>query len=459
MSIESERHCNVCSLRRDAARPPLEAGDLVDGRYRIVAALGRGGFGLVYRAEDVHLRRYVALKLARAEDREQRYGLSFEAEAAALAAIHHPNVVAVHAFGIHGRAPFFVMEHVEGASLEKSLRAHRAHDAHVPMHTALHVVRQIALGLGAAHAVGLVHRDVKPDNVIIEAHTGRPVLVDFGIAVSVRREIQEVVGTPAYMPPEATTRGELLGPASDQYSLACMAHELLIGVPPFEAPTTADLIHLHLEAARPRVSARRPELAPCDEVLVRALAIDPAKRWPSCIAFADALAEVTRSLAAPAPAVDLPLPALTLASRRVLIVEDDPVAARLLSRAAQIAFIDGEVAVARARSGPDAVSNAERATPSLVVLDYNLPGMDGVEVLSRIRAMPGGDRVQVLVASGNVSASERWRFSILGVRDFLDKPLELTRVAERIAQIARRSGWMVQSTGPASSGAATKPGA
>jgi serine/threonine-protein kinase len=440
-------HCDACTLPRSRIDPRLGSGDLVDGRYRIVTALGRGGFGVVYRAEDVHLKRYVAIKLAHEDMRDRVRDISFESEAAAMAAIHHPNVALVHAFGMHGAAPFFVMEHVAGASLEKSLRAHRDHGAHVPMHTALHVVQQIALGLGAAHAAGLVHRDVKPDNVIIEEHTGRPVLVDFGIAVSVKRSIHDVVGTAAYMPPEASSPGERLGPASDQYSLACMTFELLTGHQPFEATSQVAIFEKHLDAPRPSASAYRPELAPCDAVLQRGMAVDPAGRWPSCIAFADALADVTRGLERP-PTEAVAWAPLPLAARRVLVVEDDPVAVKLLSRAAQVAFADADVAVSRARTGPDAVANAERATPSLVVLDYHLPGIDGVEVLSRIRAMPGGDRVAVIVASGTVGASERWRFSILGVQDFIDKPLDFAHTVDRIAAIGRRRGWIVGATAP-----------
>jgi CheY-like chemotaxis protein len=396
----------------------------------------------------VHLRRYVAVKLAHEDGRGRLSQVSFETEAAALAAIQHRNVVSVHAFGMHGASPFFVMEHVAGKSLETSVRAHRAHGAHMPMHTALHVIQQIALGLGAAHAVGLVHRDVKPDNVLIEEHSGRPVLVDFGIAVSSMRSIHDVIGTPAYMPPEASLRGGHLGPASDQYSLACVAYELLTGSRPFESASAQAMLVMHVEADRPRASSRRPQLAPCDEVLIRALAVDPQKRWPSCLAFADALTDVSRALVPATLEATSPLPPLDVSAVRVLVVEDDPVAVRVVTRAAQVAFAGADVAVARARTGPDAVANAERATPALVVLDYHLPGIDGVEVLSRIRAMPGGDRVAVLVASGNVGASERWRFSILGVQDFLDKPLDFATLTQRIVQIARRRGWLVGVTAP-----------
>ncbi len=443
--MPSATHCDACALPPTAGTPAIEEGALIDGRYRLRTALGRGAFGIVYRAEDVHLKRLVAIKIELPAFGARAPNVSFEAEAAALASIQHANVVDVHAFGTHGGAPFFVMEHVAGSSLEKILRAHREHGAHAPVHTVLHVVQQIALGLGAAHAAGLVHRDVKPENVIVEQHSGRPVLVDFGIAVPMARQVDDVIGTAAYMPPEAMTPGASLSPASDQYSLACMAFELLTGRLPFEADTDIAILDSHVHATRPLASSIRPELAPCDEVLERGMARDPTQRWPSCVAFADALAEVVRSMPAPPAGAPEPNVDAPLAARRILVVEDDPVAVRLLSRAAQVAFLGADVAVSRARTGPDAVANAERARPALVVLDYNLPGIDGVEVLSRIRAMPG---VAVLVASGEVSTNQRWRFSILGVRDFVDKPLDFALTVETIASIGRRQGWII---GPAPS--------
>jgi serine/threonine-protein kinase len=441
--VAHEKHCALCDLSVGEAGEVPIAGELVDGRYRVLGSIGAGGFGTVLRAEDVHLRRQVAIKLAHSDVDLHALAIDFQAEAAALAAMRHDNVVGVYAFGMHAGAPFFVMESVTGESLEQVMSMHAAHGAQVPMHTALNVVQKIALGLGAAHAAGLVHRDVKPENVIIERHTGRPVLIDFGISVPTRRTVDNVVGTASYMAPEAAKTGEHIGPAADQYSLACMAFEMLTGELPFATMNPIATMSQHMSAPRPLASMRLPALAPCDEVLVRGMAIDPTQRWSSCLAFAEALADVARALPSPPPSpLDSGMHVLP-SSRRVLVVDDDPVAVKLVSRAAQIAFAGGDVAVSRARTGPDAIANAERAMPALLVLDYHLPGLDGVEVLSRIRTLPGGDRVAVLVASGTVGASERWRFSILGVHDFIDKPFEFVHMVDRIASVARRRGWVV----------------
>ena len=116
--------------------------------------------------------------------------------------------------------------------------------------------------------------------------------------------------------------------------------------------------------------------------------------------------------------------------------------ARVAARCARIAFADIKVAVSRARTGVAAVRNVERRLPQLVLLDYNLPELDGVEVLSRIRALPGGDSVSVIVMSGAIEERERWRFSVLGVRDFVHKPVEFSEFVMRIVQKGRQRGWL-----------------
>jgi eukaryotic-like serine/threonine-protein kinase len=127
---------------------------------------------------------------------------------------------------------------------------------------------------------------------------------------------------------------------------------------------------------------------------------------------------------------------------RVLVVDDDPVFVRLAVRAARIAFVDTQVAVSRAKSGPAAVENARRWLPQLVLLDYRLPDMDGVEVLSRIRALPGGQGVAVIVISGAVGEDARWRFSVLGVRHFVNKPVEFSELVDNVVSLAQRRGWV-----------------
>jgi len=163
----------------------------------VEAQLGKGAMGVVLRVRDIGLDRDVALKLiAPPFIADPSAATRFRREAAALAAIRNEHVVQVYSFGPHEGSFFFAMEYVRGPTLEALMRQHADHGAFVPLHRALTILLQVASGLDAAHHAGIVHRDVKPSNIVIEEHTGRPVLVDFGLAHRGRLEASEVVGTP-----------------------------------------------------------------------------------------------------------------------------------------------------------------------------------------------------------------------------------------------------------------------
>lgn len=443
------RHCEGCELEH-SANVSFTKGSLIDGRYRVVRELGRGAMGQVYLAEDVHLARSVALKFA---DQKATQSGRFVAEAAALASLRHPNIVEAYAFGVAGDYSFFAMEYVAGVSVDEIIYQHAKHATPVPMHAATRIVSKVAEGLAAAHAKGLVHHDVKPANILVEMYTGRPVLVDFGLA-SVGSRVSSVKGTPAYIAPECCIPEAEIGPLADQYSLACTAFEMLTGELPFRGDGFLELMYRHQTADRPKLSQFRPELEPLDAILQRAFAIEPQERFPTSLAFARALEEVVQSipvakslLGDPTDAL-VPLDGVAAAQTlyepalRILVVDDDPVSVKVLTRAAQNAFAGTRIEVARARSGPDALASAKLRMPQLVVLDYGLPDMDGVEVLSRMRALPGGEQLQVLVASGQVGEEQVFRFSVLGVLEFLAKPFDVVTAARRIEAIAHQAGWL-----------------
>jgi serine/threonine protein kinase len=199
-SLESARVCPRCGAPRSSLDPAL----IIDGRYRVESELGRGGMGVVYVARDAWLDRPVALKViaaswasdARATDR-------FQKEAKALASVRSQHVVQVYAFGPHEGSYFFAMEYVHGRSLRAIIAEHKQHNATIPVHRTLAILSQIANGISAVHAAGIIHRDVKPANIVIEDDTGRPVLVDFGLASPGDDPSQAIaMGTPQYMAPE-----------------------------------------------------------------------------------------------------------------------------------------------------------------------------------------------------------------------------------------------------------------
>ena len=249
------------------------------GAWRIDRIIGRGGMGVVYLATDVRLTRPVAIKLI-ADDRanDPAFRDRFEREAQLTAAIDHPNVIPVYAAGEEGGQLYLVTRYVAGTDLQDLLRR----EGPLAPGRAADVVQQVAEGLDAAHAAGLVHRDVKPGNVLL---SGRHVyLSDFGLTRSVEAEAQltdtdERLGTVDYMSPEQL-RAQRTDARSDVYALGCLLYTVLTGKPPFHRGSAAATITAHLEAAIPRVSDLGLERE-WDTVLERALAKHPEDRFQS----------------------------------------------------------------------------------------------------------------------------------------------------------------------------------
>jgi tetratricopeptide (TPR) repeat protein len=248
--------------------------------YRIDAVAGRGGMGTVYRATQLSLQRTVALKVVAAPllgDDDARRRFEFEARAAAM--LDHPSIVAVHDAGECEGVTFLAMRFVEGPDLRQLLASERP-----APERAMAILAQVAAALDAAHAAGLVHRDVKPANVLVAAGD-RAFLTDFGLtrlasATDGPTGADEWVGSPDYAAPEQI-RGEAVGPATDVYALGCVLFRMLGGRVPFARDTTAARVWAHLHAAPPELSQIAPELLALDAVLARALAKHPADRHRS----------------------------------------------------------------------------------------------------------------------------------------------------------------------------------
>jgi WD40 repeat protein/tRNA A-37 threonylcarbamoyl transferase component Bud32 len=275
--------------------------------YRIESLLGFGGMSVVYLAEDLRLKRRVALKLlasSLAEDESFRERFLRESELAA--SIDHPNIVPIYEAGASEALLFIAMRYVEGRDLKERLQRGRLDPG-----DAIGILAQVASALDAAHARGLVHRDVKPSNVLLDTGA-RPdgsdhvYLADFGLT---RRVFEEagigddghLIGTIDYVAPEQIAGEEVDGRA-DVYSLGCVLYECLVGQPPFRRDSDLAVVFAHLETESPAPSAGRPELpAALDAVIARALAKDPEQRYPSCgelarAALAVAVDEASRRL-------------------------------------------------------------------------------------------------------------------------------------------------------------------
>jgi hypothetical protein len=273
-------------------RPRPEPGPALEqlGRYRILRRLGRGGMGSVYLAHDPQLDRPVALKVPHFGAEDPELLERFYREARAAATLRHPNLCPVYDVGDVNGTPYLAMAYIEGESLAERVRA-----GPLPPAQAVALVRQLALALEVAHRQGVVHRDIKPGNVMV-GRDGEPVLMDFGLARRADRgdvrltHSGSLLGTPAYMSPEqAEGRTEAIGPASDLYSLGVVLYELLTGQLPFSG-TLPDVLWQIRTQQPQRPSALRPDLDPhLEEIVMRALAKKMEDRYPSMGAFAEAL--------------------------------------------------------------------------------------------------------------------------------------------------------------------------
>jgi len=279
----------------------LALQEVLAGRYSIECELGRGGMGIVLLARDVALDRLVAIKLLpHTMAAQQQLRERFLREARIAAGLSHPNIVPIHVVEEHGDLVFFVMGYVDGETLRE--RVERT--GPMTPRSVMRLVQEVAWALAHAHQRGIVHRDVKPENIMIERASDRAIVTDFGIArPSAGRDEAgegEVVGTARYMSPEQAC-GETVDARSDLYSLGATAFFALTARAPFTAPTVAALLTKHVAEPAPRIVSLRPETpAKLAAIVDRCLQKDPAERFPSGDDLATAINEARgRELRAP----------------------------------------------------------------------------------------------------------------------------------------------------------------
>jgi serine/threonine-protein kinase len=265
---------------------------VLEPQYRLERELGRGGMGVVFLATDTTLDRRVAIKAVHPElAAHESIGRRFLAEARTIARLRHPNIVAVHAAGTAGGLLYYVMDEVGGESLRQRLVRERRLDPAAVQR----IVADVAAALDAAGRAGVVHRDVKPENVLLDEATGRALLADFGIARAMAGESGTsstgqgvAVGTPAYMSPEQAA-GEEIDGRSDLYALGIVAYEMLAGMPPFRGPNRV-VVSKHIAERPVPIERIRPETPrPLAAAVMRALEKQPSDRWQTGEGFRQGL--------------------------------------------------------------------------------------------------------------------------------------------------------------------------
>jgi serine/threonine-protein kinase len=408
--------------------PP--AGTLVDGLYRILRPLGRGGMGVVMLARDEVLDRDVALKLIRPPREGSGLRDRFLTEARAMARVNHPNVLQVYAFGHFEETPYLVMEFVDGRTVSDWLREAKRQGALPDVETGLRILDAMCLGTQAIHDANTLHCDLKPSNVLLDGEL-RVRVADLGLAELVR-DLQisgrrELAGTTWYMAPEIALERDVephLLARADVYSLGCIAYEMLTGSVPFKGPTTlATLLDHAITKPRPPSTLRLGLDPAFDEVIMRALAKDPALRTPSADAF-------RRELAAAGGGTREPV--------GILIAEDDDDSREILEIVLRDAFPHAQIEAVG--DGAQALAAFDARRHCVAIIDLRMPNLDGLELTGLLRARDTATRVPIIVLTAEGGADEWRRLSAMGADGFLVKPVNLVDVVTLVRRaLAERS--------------------
>lgn len=401
--------------RAKSARIPFAPGELLAGTYEVRDALGQGGMGVVFEARDRLLNRRVAVKVGH-PGVDPRY---LRLEAQAMASVQHANTVAVHAFGTHRGIDFLVMERLYGVTLRAHARRLSAAGQSLTVVESLDILVSLADALAAVHRAQLAHRDIKPSNILL-APGNRVVLMDFGLLV---REVYDgalgVAGSPAYMAPEVLLGAQKPGSwhLADLYSLGVIAYEMLVGRKAFSAVDVRFIASFH-EAGVSLQLPRENEQIPSDlrAIVDSLLSTDPERRPPSAEFLLRQL-RIARSVLAGAARAEEQRPFT------VLIVDDDPSMVAVLSMC--VLEISPRARIVTANDGGQAVELVRRSVPDVVLLDLQMPTMNGIEVCMHLRATPLTERTTIVSVSGTAQSSDLQLLQQLGIVHFVAKGPDL----------------------------------
>jgi response regulator RpfG family c-di-GMP phosphodiesterase/tRNA A-37 threonylcarbamoyl transferase component Bud32 len=424
---------------------------LVLGNYRVLDRLGAGGMGVIYLAEHTRMRKKVAIKtLSWTDDQDKRLLTRFNAEIRAVGQLRHQNIVsAIDVGAVHspdreiGTLHYFVMEYLPGQDLEALVHG----KGPLAPDRACELARQVADALHEAHRRGLIHRDIKPSNVLVTPEDSAK-LLDFGLARTARTRMTEpgsVLGTLGYMAPEQAQDATTVDERADIYSLGATLFWALTGQDPF--PLTSNVAQdLNQRLTQPPPSARsiRPDVpANLDDVVSKMMAVSPAARYPTAEAVMRALAPFADVRGRGDP-VALPgvtsvrLPggrvAASRVQHRVLVVDDEPGIRTFCSLALRSDGVECE----EAADGLKALAALAARPFDLVLLDIDMPSLNGTETLKRIREAPPAPNLKIVMFSGRSTADDMAQLlTTAGADDFLPKPFTLVQLRARVKAALR----------------------
>lgn len=424
---------------------------LVLGNYRVLERVGDGGMGVVYRAEHSRMRRTVAVKVMARSSSEDSLGLGrFLAEMRAVARLQHPNIVAAIDAGelIDDDAArpvlhYFVMEYVAGDDLEQWVRKN---GPMTPVR-ACKLVYQAASALAEAHKHRLVHRDIKPSNIRLTPED-QVKLLDFGLAQNFHSRKTDhglLLGTIDFIAPEQARDAASVDIRADIYGLGGVLFWCLTGARPFgSAGNLAESLISRLTQAPPSPRLRRPDLpAELDALIARMMAVNPDERFAEPRLVMRALQSFLQaeSLETSLAAVETDSEKATLSSpadelspvQRVLLVDDEP----HLRRICRYALHSDSVECEEAADGAQALQALHARPYDLVLLDVDMPGMKGPEVLCRVRQAPLWPHLKIIMVSGRAAGDEMAEMLLAGADDFLPKPFTNVQLQARVQSALR----------------------
>ncbi len=389
-------------------------GELLDGVYEIILLLGRGGMGEVFEAHDHLLNRRVAIKAAWPNPLTP----PLRNEARALAAFQHPSLVSVHTLGEHRGIDYLVMERVYGVSLTQHASTRRASGERFSPAEVVQILLPAAEGLSVVHRAGLVHRDIKPDNIMLTP-VHRVVLMDFGLVLpefDVNAN-QSVAGSPPYMAPEAllNTAATGSGHLVDIFGLGAVAYELLTGRRPFAGTTIREVIASHERGQPVPLAEVRPDCprALC-QVVHEMLSPNPQVRVQS----AEAAAWQMRAIRDERPRSD----SSAVTSRKgpsVLIVDDDVDLAKILTF--YVRQIVGSADIRVAHDGEEALNEVQKKEPDVMLLDLHMPRMNGVELCMQLKGEGLAQSCSIISVSAGAQEHDVQLLHQLGIHHFVEK--------------------------------------
>ena len=422
---------------REAAKDP----ERLLGRFVAVAELGRGSMGAVQKAWDTRLGRWVAIKLLRTGATDAEELDRFRREATVVASLDHPNIAPIYDVFEHGGRLAIVMKYIVGRTLDELYIKEGARPPTVDR--AVRILRDVCLGVGFAHGRGFVHRDLKPSNLMLD-EDGRVYVLDFGLVkVMVKEAITDLgrmMGTPNFMSPElAMGLARDVDARTDVFSLGATLWTLFMGHPPFRGKSGLEIVRAIMREPTPGVRAKRPDVPEeIEAILFKALQKDREARYPTAVDMATALNSCLVRLEATLEAVTRSMPILTAGGpARVLLVEDEEAIAKMI----KAALARDGLEVHHVDDGSRAMELAGEIDPAAVILDLALPGMDGWEILRRLRQHPTLGSVPVLLVTGQGGDENVVRGFQMGADDYVTKPFSVPELRARVRrQIMRRHG-------------------